>query len=156
MKGDPRVITALNARLVEELTGDNQYTANIAQAINWQLMGFAAYLMERRDDERRHYGMVLDQILFLEGIPVTGQLNQVQPGRTVEEMLAFDHGTELAAIRGYNALIALCVEVRDEISAGIARAILRDEADHINDIEARQSQISLMGIGNFLAMQIGG
>jgi bacterioferritin len=156
MKGDDRVIAALNERLVEEFTGDQQYTANLGQLENWQFTKLADYVRERRDDERRHYGMILDQILFLEGIPVYGRLNLVQPGRTFQEMLVFDRISELSAILRYNETIALCVEVGDEITANILRRILADEADHINDIEARQMQIEMTGIGPFLAVQIGG
>lgn len=156
MKGDPRIITALNARLVEEFTAVNQYSANEALLRNWQYGKLADYLAERRADEQKHYTMLLDQILFLEGTPVAGMLNPVQPGKNVPEMLAFDHTSEQNAIRGYNATIALCCEVGDEITAQILRSIIADEADHINDIEARQIQISQTGLGCFLAVQIGG
>lgn len=156
MKGDPRVITALNARLVEELTAVNQYSINLARVKNWQFDRFADYLAERLADEQRHYQMVIDQILFLEGMPVYGQLNPVQPGQTVQQMLDFDHNSELAAMRGYNSTIALCLEVGDEVTANILRSIIKDEAEHTNDIEARQAQIGLTGIGQFLAVQIGG
>ena len=156
MKGDARVITALNARLIEEFTAVNQYSANLALLNNWQFRKLADYLEERLADEQRHYRMVLDQILFLEGVPVTGQLNLVQPGKSVQEMLVFDHIAEMSAILRYNETIALCVEAGDEITATILRGILADEADHINDIEARQLQIEQTGIGPFLAAQIGG
>lgn len=155
MKGDPRVITALNARLVEEYTGAQQYDINIGRAINWQLQTFADYIAERRDDERRHAKMVIDQILFLGGEPVYGKLNPVNPGITVQEILDHDHLTELNAIRNYNATLTLCAELGDELTGNMVRLILADEGDHINDIEARQMQIGLMGIGVFLGTQIG-
>ncbi|MGD0587020.1 MAG: ferritin-like domain-containing protein [Oryzomonas sp.] len=156
MKGDPRVITALNARLVEEATGINQYSANIGLLRNWQFNKLADYVAERRADEQRHYDMVQDQILFLDGVPVSGLLNPVHPGTNVPEMLIFDHATEQKSIDGYNSTITLCLEVEDEITANILRSIIKDEADHINDIEARQMQISQTGLGQFLAVQIGG
>ena len=156
MKGDPRIIEALNARLVEEFTGINQYSANLALLNNWQFQKLADYLAERLADEQRHYTMLLDQILFLEGVPAYGLLNLVQPGRSVPDMFAFDHISELNAIIRYNETIALCVELQDEITAIIIRGILADEAGHINDIEARQMQIEQTGLGCFLAVQIGG
>ena len=71
-------------------------------------------------------------------------------------MLDFDHASELAAIRGYNASILVCVEAGDEITARILRRILKDEASHIGDIEARQTQIEQIGPALYLATQIGG
>lgn len=156
MKGDPRIINILNERLVEEFTAINQYSANLALLKNWQFGKLADYLAERLADEQKHYQMLLDQILFLEGVPVAGLLNLVQPGKNVPDMLALDHLSEASAIQRYNETIAICVELEDEITAGIIRSILADEADHINDIEARLTQIELAGIGPFLAVQIGG
>lgn len=155
MKGDPRVITALNARLVEEWTGINQYAANVAMLKNWQFQTLVDYVAERLADEVKHAQMVNDQILFLNGIPVSGLMNKVTPGKSVEEMLAFDHLTELNAIRNYNATLTLCAELGDELTGNMVRLILADEGDHINDIEARQMQIAQIGIGPFLAVQIG-
>ena len=90
-------------------------------------------------------------------VTFTGQLNPIQTGATVQQMLDFDHASELSAIRGYNASIAVCVEAGDEITGRILRRILKDEGNHIGDIEARQTQIDQLGsLGLYLATQIGG
>ena len=157
MKGDPKVINALQIQLVSEATAIEQYRANLEVIRNWQYKKLAAYYKERLADEVKHHRLVSEQILFLGGTPVTGQLNPIQTGATVQQMLDFDHASELSAIRGYNASIAVCVEAGDEITGRILRRILKDEGNHIGDIEARQTQIDQLGsLGLYLATQIGG
>lgn len=156
MKGDPRLITALQARLAEETTAIQQYSAHLARVSNWGLKAHAAYLQERLDDERQHQKALMDRLELFDTVPDVGAINPVEVGVTVDAQLANDLRSESDAAQKYNATIALAVEVGDNDTRRILEEILKDEVEHIDDLEAQLKQIELMGLPIYLGQQIGG
>lgn len=154
MKGDPRLITALQVRLSEETSAIQQYSAHLARVENWGYAALVEYIKERRDDEREHQKMLMDRLEFFGVTPDVTTLSAINVGATVDAQLANDLTAEVDAARKYNATIALAVEVGDNDTRKMLEEILKDETDHINDLEARLTQIDQITLPLFLAQQI--
>ena len=54
------------------------------------------------------------------------------------------------AVKGYNESIRQAVEVGDNGTGELLEAILEDEEDHVDEIEAQLEQIKQMGLQNYL------
>ncbi|HEX2769721.1 MAG TPA: ferritin-like domain-containing protein, partial [Geobacteraceae bacterium] len=61
---------------------------------------------------------------------------------------------EESAILGYNESIRLAADVGDNGTRDMLVAILKEEEDHIDNLEAQLDQISQMGIQNYLVEQL--
>lgn len=154
MKGNQQIIDQLNLRLVEELTAINQYQNNLSLFIAWGYDELVKYIIERIEDEQKHYKMLLDRIRFLEGIPIVGKLNEVKTGQDIVKIHELDHFAEFTAIQNYNETIHLCVALGDNGTRLIIEEILKDEEDHINDLEKQLIEIKQIGTQNFLSTKI--
>lgn len=154
MKGNETVIEQLNMRLAEELTAINQYFVHAEMCENWGYERLHAMIRTRSIDEMKHAEKLIARILFLEGKPIVSNLNKVHVGAEVGKMHLFDHEAEVAAIRGYNESIRLCVEAGDNGTRELLESILREEEGHIDLIESQLDQIRQMGVQNYLVEQI--
>jgi len=74
-------------------------------------------------------------------------------GKTVSEMINYDHDHELKVVRDYNETIKLAREVDDQGSVELLTRILKMEEDHVDWAEIQLAQIEQMGIENYLASQ---
>jgi bacterioferritin len=154
MKGNEHIIEQLNMRLKEELTAINQYFVHAEMCENWEYKKLHEIFFKRSVDEMKHAEKLIARILFLEGIPIVSELNNIHIGSEVQKMHLNDHAAEAAAIRGYNESIRIAVDVGDNGSRELFEAILVEEEEHIDLIEAQMDQVAQMGIQIFLGEQI--
>ena len=154
MKGNEKIIEHLNARLAEELTAINQYMVHSEMCDNWGYQRLHKMIEKRAIDEMKHAEKLIARILFLDGRPIVSNLNKVHIGPEVAKMHDNDRIAEEGAIQGYNDSIRLAVEVGDNGTREMLEAILKDEEDHIDNLEAQLDQISQMGIQNYLVEQL--
>jgi len=154
MKGNEQVIEHLNARLSEELTAINQYMVHSEMCDNWGYERLHKAIEKRAIDEMKHAEKLIARILFLDGRPIVSELNKITIGAEVEKQHKNDWAAEEDAIKNYNASIRLATEVGDNGTKELLEAILREEEDHIDWIEAQLDQIKQMGIQNYLVEQI--
>lgn len=150
MKGNQKLIDALNNLLSDELTAINQYMVHSEMAANWGYEKLHQHFEKRAIMEMKHAEKLIGRILFLEGIPVVSNLKKVNIGSDVPKQLAHDHEAEDGAIKAYNAAIHLAGEVSDFATREILEHILSDEDQHIDEIEELQDQISQMTLPMFL------
>ncbi|WP_224984532.1 bacterioferritin [Geomonas agri] len=155
MKGNERVIEQLNVRLAEELTATNQYMVHAEMCENWGYKRLYAAIRERAITEMTHAEKLIERILFLEGRPIVSRLDPIHIGGEIPKMHQFDHALEESAIKGYNESIKLALELGDNGTKELLESILKQEEDHIDDIEAQLDQISQMGVQNYLVDQVG-
>jgi len=156
MKGNPKIIAALNQLLADELTAINQYMVHSEMCDNWGYERLHKAFEKKAVDEMHHAEWHIGRILFLEGTPEVSKLNAIHIGKAVPEMVKNDGQSELDAIKSYNDAISLAHEVKDQGTVELLMKILKDEEGHRDWAEAQQDQIGQMGLENYLSMQTGG
>jgi bacterioferritin len=154
MKGNDRIIEKLNMLLADELTAINQYMVHSEMCANWQYKKLHEAAEARAITEMKHAEKLIARIIFLEGRPIVSQLNPINIGATVAEQHANDRMAEEGAVKAYNEVIQLAVEVGDNGTRELLEDILVDEEEHIDWLEAQLDQIEQMGIQNYLVEQI--
>lgn len=154
MKGNEKIIEQLNKLLAEELTAINQYFVHAELCEDWGYEPLHEATKKRSISEMKHAETLIERIIFLEGKPVVSKLNEIRIGSEIPEMYRNDLGMECGAVKDYNEAIKLAAELGDNNTKRILEAILKDEEEHIDDLEAQLDQIEQMGIANYLAHQI--
>jgi bacterioferritin len=154
MKGNDKIIEKLNFLLADELTAISQYMVQAEMCANWGYKHLAEAIEKRAVEEMKHAEKHIGRILFLEGLPIVSELNKMHIGDTVEAQHKNDWDSENGAIKAYNDAIKLAVEVGDNGTREMFEAILKDEEDHIDWIEAQLDQIGQMGLPAYLSEQI--
>jgi bacterioferritin len=155
MKGAAKVVDELNARLAEELTAINQYMVHSEMCEDWRYGRLAEPIKQRSIVEMKHAEKLIERILFLDGRPIVSNLNAIHIGAAVPEMHTNDLAAELDAVKAYNESIRVCVELKDEGTKELLEAILANEEEHVDWLEAQLAQIEQAGRENYLAGQIG-
>ncbi|HUT08043.1 MAG TPA: bacterioferritin [Candidatus Latescibacteria bacterium] len=155
MKGDLKLIKALNALLADELTAINQYMVHSEMCANWGYNKLHKAIEKRAIDEMKHAEKLIGRILFLEGLPIVRDLKKLVIGSDIPKMFASDHQAEAGAIKSYNEAIILAGNVKDYATREILESILKDEDAHIDGIEEIQDQIKQMSLQIFLTTQVG-
>jgi bacterioferritin len=155
VKGNEKIIEKLNARLADELTAINQYMVHSEMCENWGYEKLHDAIEKRAITEKKHAEKLIARILFLEGLPIVSELNQMHIGADVEAQHKSDWQAEHDAIQEYNADIRAAAEYGDNGTQEMLKAILVDEEAHIDWIEAQLDQIAQIGIQNYLVEQIG-
>lgn len=154
MKGNEKLIAALNSLLADELTAINQYMVHTELCENWGYGKLHVAIRKQSIDEMRHAEWLIERIIFFDGAPTVSKLNPMKIGKTVAEMISNDYGYELNAIRDYNNAIKLAREVDDQGSLELLTKILKMEEDHADWAEAQLAQIEQMGLENYLVNQV--
>ncbi|HVN72560.1 MAG TPA: bacterioferritin [Desulfomonilia bacterium] len=155
MKGNDKVIGSLNARLAEELTAISQYMVHAEMCENWGYKKLHDVVEKRAMTEMKHAEKLIARIIFLEGRPIVSKLNKMDIGPEVEKQLQSDWKAEFDAVKAYNESIRLATELGDNGTKELFDAILKDEEDHIDELESQLDRIKQMGIKNFLVTQTG-
>ncbi len=155
MKGNEALIKKLNDLLADELTAISQYMVHSEMCDNWQYGKLAGADEKRAIDEMKHAEKLIGRILFLEGVPVVSNLNEIHIGASVAVQHENDRVAEEGAIKAYNEGIRMAVEVGDNGSRDLMESILGDEEEHIDWLEAQLEQIQQMGVQTYLVEQLG-
>jgi len=155
MKGNDKVIAALNMLLADELTAINQYMVHSEMCANWGYGELHEAIEKRAITEMKHAEMHIGRIIFLEGLPVVSDLNPLHIGADVLGQLKSDLGAEQGAVKVYNDAVKLTAEVGDNGTRVMLEGILKDEEDHLDWLETQLDQIEQMGIQNYLVEQVG-
>jgi bacterioferritin len=153
MKGNDKLIQALNGLLADELTAINQYMVHSEMAENWGYGKLKKLIFARSLTEMKHAEKLIERILFLEGMPIVSELKKINIGSDIPKQFTHDLAAEMGAVAAYNAAIKLAVEVADNATKELLESILQDEDQHVDEIEEKQDQIQQMGIQNFLMNQ---
>lgn len=153
MKGDPKVISYLNAVLKGELTAINQYFVHYRMLDDWGISRLAEYERVESIDEMKHADLLMERIFFLEGLPNLQTLNRLRLGENVEEILQADLDLEHDAVELLREAIPYCESVRDFASRDLLLEILTDEEKHIDFLETQQQMIRDQGLQNYIQLQ---
>ncbi len=153
MKGNPKVIKAINMMLTEELSAINQYVVHAEMCGNWGFHKLHDAIEKQSMDEMHHAEWLIARILFLEGTPNIYKLNPIKVGKTIQEMIELGATAEVDAVRDYNGAIKLCAAEGDAGTKQLLEKILGDEETHVDWAEEQNDQIQRMGLQNYLANQ---
>lgn len=156
MKGNEKIIEALNQALTIELTAINQYFVQAKMCKNWGYNKLAKKHFEESIGEMKHAEALIDRILFLEGIPNISRYDTIRIGKDVKQQFINDLALETHGVKTYNQAIDLSVKEKDAGSRELMEHILEDSEEHVDWLETQLSLIDSVGIGNYLSEQMGG
>lgn len=156
MKGNQKVIDQLNMRLTEELSCINQYMVHSEMCENWGYERLHKRIEKRAFTEMKHAEKLIERILFLEGIPIVSKLNEIHIGSEVAKMHQNDSAMEELAVKNYNESIRIAMEENDNGTREFLSSILKEEEEHLDEIEAQLDEIGQLGIQNYLVSQVNG
>ncbi len=156
MKGDPEVIELLNDLLSAELTAINQYFVHAKMCGNWGYPRLAKKKREESIEEMRHADTVIERILFLDGTPNMQRLYPVRVGEDPIEQHELDLAVEVEARARLNKGIALCVAKGDHGTRELLAAILKEEEESIDWLEAQLHAARQIGKELYLSEQLTG
>ncbi|MEI6165941.1 MAG: ferritin-like domain-containing protein [bacterium] len=152
MKTNPKIVVALQGLYFDERMAENQYLSHYAVVFNSGLPVLAAQMKERAADEAKHAERLAGRLAFF-GFPAnaySGKIDEKLGSEMgIEPMLDAELPKELDAIAKYNAAISLCVELNDNDTRDLLVSNLKDETDHVHEIETAQGLIELIGVDNF-------
>jgi len=154
MKGNAKVIAALNEALQEELLAINQYFLHAEMCENWKYEALAKFIQKESIEEMRHAEKLIERILFLDGSPTLTGPAHLKIGKNVKEMLANDLALEIGACAMYNKFVKVATDAGDNSSAELFKALLKDEEGHVDWLEAQLYLIEEIGYERYLSMQM--
>ncbi|ART64590.1 bacterioferritin [Kushneria marisflavi] len=154
MKGDPQVIEHLNKILGNELIAINQYFLHARMYRNWGLHGLGDWEYKESIEEMQHADILIERILFLDGLPNLQDLGKLHIGEHVQEMLECDLRIEHEGRDDLIKAIKHCESVADYPSSEMLKKILAEEEEHIDIIETELHLLEQVGLENYKQRQM--
>lgn len=154
MKGQPKVLAALNAVLTKKLTAINQYFlhARMYRNLGFEVLNKVIYKASIK--EMVHADHIIERTLLLEGLPNLQELGKLFIGEKPEEMLSLDKKVQAADIEAIKDAIDVCEAEEDFVSRDLLTEILEQQEDHLDWIETQLEIIEKVGVQRYLQMRI--
>lgn len=154
MKGDAKIIEALNDCLTAELTAINQYYVHYKMCENWGYHRMAKVKREESIEEMQHADKLIERILYFDGVPNMQRLNPIKVGENVIEQHQLDLQLEYGNVARLNKAIVLCLEKQDAGTRELLERILVEEEEAVDYLEGQLGMIEEIGKENYLAEQM--
>jgi bacterioferritin len=154
MQGDARVIEFLNDQLTGEITAINQYFLHAKMQENWGFVKLAKHTRAESIEEMHHAEILIDRILFLEGLPNMQRVSKLRIGQTLQEQFEGDLAVELDAVNILRPGIDHMRSVSDVTSARIFEEILANEEEHIDYLETQLELLRRLGEALYIAQLV--
>ncbi len=153
MKGDKKVIEHLNRILKNELTAINQYFLHSRILADWGVSKLAKHEHDESIEEMHHADWLIKRILFLEGLPNLQELDKLQIGESVKEILECDLRLEHKGIPDLRVAIMHAESVQDYVSRDLFKKILDNEEEHVDYLETQLDLIGRIGLEHYTHLQ---
>ncbi|GBG12496.1 bacterioferritin [Novimethylophilus kurashikiensis] len=155
MQGDKTIIDILNDLLAGELAAVDQYLIHGEMYANFGFPHLADKALHESEHERHHARLLIQRILFLEGVPNMVKRNALNIGTHVQEMLQADLAVEYHVVGELKKAIAACESSRDYVTRDMLVQQLEDtEMDHAYWLEQQIRLIGLVGLQNYQQSQM--
>jgi bacterioferritin len=154
MKGNAAIIDALNDILTAELTAINQYFIHHKMCKNWGYDRLSKKKREESIEEMKHADIVIERILYLDGVPNMQRMNPVKVGETPIEQHQLDLDLEVEAAKRLNDAIKACTNAGDNGTRELLEHILKEEEESIDWHETQLSLVADLGKEHYLAQHI--
>lgn len=155
MKGNDKVIKALNGLLGYELAAMDQYFIHSRMYDDWGISKLYERIDHEFDDEKGHAAALIERILFLEGTPDMVTRPAIKVGKDVPEMLKNDLDVEYAVDKALKDAIKICEDEQDYQTRQILGKLLEDtEVDHAWWLEKQLGLIDKVGLQNYIQSQM--
>jgi len=155
MEGNQKVIDVLNGGLTVELTAINQYFIHAKMCQDWGFHKLGTHFHQESIEEMRHAELLIDRILFLDGVPEIARYDVIRVGNDVKAQLQNSLTLELGAVAAYNEGVKLAADKKDAGSKEIMEKILVESEQSVDWLEAQLHLIEQMGIELYLSAQMG-
>ena len=153
MKGNDKIIEHLNDLLAGELTAIDQYFIHSRMYEDWGYSKLFERIKHEHEEETEHATLLIQRILFLEGLPNVQDLGKVMIGEDVKEALECDLKMEMKAIPDLRAAVVDAEELKDFVSRDLFRSILDAEEEHVDWLETQMGLIEKLGLENYQQSQ---
>jgi len=150
MKGDKDVHNALNDVLMAELTAINIYYIHYKMQEDWGYEKIASHSREESMGEMKHANLMIERLLFLDGVPDMQKYDTVLVGNSVEAQLKNQYKIELEHVARLRKHIKTCFDKSDFGSKEILDGILMDTEESVDWLETQFVRIKDIGITNYM------
>jgi len=154
LKGDPQIIALLNDVLTAELTAINQYFLHARLCHHWGFERLYEKIRAESIEEMKHADVLIERILYLDGLPNLQRYTKVNVGQSVPEMFQLDLAVEYDAVKRFNTGIDAAQKAGDNGTRDILQTMLREEEAHVDWLETQQEAMKQTGLENYLAEQL--
>lgn len=154
MKAKEGVVELLNKVLTVDLTAINQYFVHAKMCDNWGYDRLHHKVRERSIEEMKDAEVLIEHILYLEGVPNMQRMGTVNVGETVPEQLKLDLKAEQEMLKILSDGVAHCTKVGDYTTRHMLEDMAKDVDEHIDWIETQLETIKQVGLENYLSEQI--
>jgi bacterioferritin len=154
MKAKEGVLDHLNRILRAEMTAVHQYLLHAAMSGNWGYERLQHEFRELAAEEVEHSYQLIDHILYLEGSPDVGTIDEVSRGNSVQALFEADLRFELDDVEALRKAIAHCAKVMDFTTRHKLEDMVKDSEEHVDWFETQLRTIEQVGLENYLSEQI--
>jgi bacterioferritin len=154
VKGDPKVIAALNEALKNELTSYHQYVKHGHLLEDWGFAKRSKDEFEEAEEERGHADKLSRRILLLGGEPQFETVGELHVGKSLREVIECDMRLELEGIAHYRKAVKICKEADDFVTEDLLKAILAEEEEHQDRYKTELELMERIGLELFAQLQV--
>ena len=146
MKGSPEVIAALNECLRYFHTSFVTIGINTAFCKKWGYGDVCELLNKLYKRDVENCEILIDRIIFLDGLPSFEKLNELPPvSETVEEMFIVAKNMSMLHVAYLSSCVDISAQFKDFGTRNLVENMLVEEEKHLVHIEAKMIQFSERG-----------
>jgi bacterioferritin len=150
MQGHPDVKSQLNEALKGQLTAINQYFLHARMCKSWGLEQLNEKEYRYSIKAMKQADLLIERVLFLEGLPNLQDLGRLLIGEDVPELLDNDLQVCQSLRDGLAAAVQICESCQDYVSRDLLEKLVKETEEQIDWLESQRWLIEQSGLANFL------